>query len=191
MKAKTGIGIVHGRFQPFHLGHLNEYILKAKEKCQFIIVGITNPDPTHTLPDESNLSRTREINNPLSFYERLIIVQDALIEAGLKHSEFTVVPFPINFPQLLKYYTPAEGTHYLTIFDEWGDNKTDKLKSYGLTTSVLFRKDISEKDISSTMVRELMIKKGNWQELVPKSTVKHLENWQLRERLIKMRHQSI
>ena len=185
------IGIVHGRFQPLHLGHLNDYILKAKERCDFLIVGITNPDPTHTLPDESNLARTRPQNNPLNFYERLIILQDALFEAKLKNDEFTIVPFPINFPQLLKYYTPEEGIHYLTIFDEWGENKNDKLKKYGLKTSILYKRDNSEKKISSTMVRELIVRKGNWKELVPKSTAKHLEDYQLHDRLIKIRSQVI
>jgi len=184
------IGIVHGRFQPLHLGHLNDYILVAKKKCNFIIVGITNPDPTHTLPDESNLSRTRPHNNPLTYYERLVILQDALIEVGLTHSEFTIVPFPINFPQLLKYYTPEDGIHYLTVFDDWGDNKTDNLIRAGCKTSILFKKDVSEKKISSTMVRELIVKKGNWENLVPYSTIQHIENYQIRDRLLKIRSQS-
>jgi len=185
------IGIVHGRFQPLHLGHLHDYILCAKKQCDFIIVGITNPDPTHTLPDESNLSRTRPHNNPMTYYERLVILQDALIEVGLDRSEFTIVPFPINFPQLLKYYTPETGIHYLTVFDDWGESKTNSLKRAGCKTSILFRKDISEKTISSTMVRELIVKKGNWESLVPKSSIQHIENYKIRERLLKIRNQSI
>jgi nicotinamide mononucleotide adenylyltransferase len=36
---KRTIGVVHGRFQPFHNGHL-EYVLSAKQKCDFLYVGI-------------------------------------------------------------------------------------------------------------------------------------------------------
>jgi cytidyltransferase-like protein len=36
-------GMIHGRFQPFHLGHL-EYLRGAAGRCDEIIVGITNPD---------------------------------------------------------------------------------------------------------------------------------------------------
>jgi cytidyltransferase-like protein len=36
---------VHGRFQPFHYGHL-EYTLAALACCDHRIIGITNPDPS-------------------------------------------------------------------------------------------------------------------------------------------------
>ena len=35
---------VHGRFQPFHVGHL-EYVQLALGLGRFCYVGITNPDP--------------------------------------------------------------------------------------------------------------------------------------------------
>ena len=38
------IGVVHGRFQLFHLDHL-KYVLGAKARCRHLVVGITNPDP--------------------------------------------------------------------------------------------------------------------------------------------------
>ena len=55
-------GMVHGRFQPFHVGHL-EYALTALHRCEHLIVGITNPDPSlvvaeSTDPQRHGLKRT-------------------------------------------------------------------------------------------------------------------------------------
>lgn len=41
------IGVVHGRFQPLHLKHM-EYILAAKVRCRKLYIGVTNPDNLHT-----------------------------------------------------------------------------------------------------------------------------------------------
>ncbi len=35
-------GVVHGRFQPFHLDHL-KYALAGLTHCDYLFVGITNP----------------------------------------------------------------------------------------------------------------------------------------------------
>ena len=45
-------GMIHGRFQPFHLGHL-EYLRGAAERCDEVFVGITNPDPTGSGPNRA------------------------------------------------------------------------------------------------------------------------------------------
>src|SRR4030042_5015193 len=101
------ICIVHGRFQPFHLGHL-KYALAAKKKCDLLIVGITNSDPSLTKYDKANPYRSLSISNPFTYFERLSMIKEALIEGGVKRSKFEIVPFPINKPKLLKYYIPIE-----------------------------------------------------------------------------------
>lgn len=45
---KARYGMIHGRFQPFHL-HLT-YLRAALELCQTLIIGITNPDPRPSHP---------------------------------------------------------------------------------------------------------------------------------------------
>ncbi|HKI05901.1 MAG TPA: adenylyltransferase/cytidyltransferase family protein [Thermoanaerobaculia bacterium] len=181
------IGIVHGRFQPIHNGHIDGYINLARPKCDHLIVGISNPDPTHTLPDPVNTSRTSPQNNPLSFYERLTLVQAALIEEGFTRNDFHVVPFPINFPQLLHYYVPEEGVHFLTIFDEWGRKKRRNLESHGYKVDVLAERDIGEKTISATEVRDRILKDKNWRELVPKSTHTILDSMRIKDRIRRLK----
>jgi cytidyltransferase-like protein len=181
------IGVVHGRFQPIHIGHIDGYIKPARAKCDHLIVGITNPDPTHTLPDPVNASRTSPQNNPLNFYERLTLVQAALIEQGIPRNDFHIVPFPINFPQLLKFYVPGNCTHFLTIFDEWGRKKRLTLELHGLRVEVLKEADISEKSVSATEVRERILKNRNWRELVPKSTHSLLDSMEIKDRIRKLK----
>jgi nicotinamide mononucleotide adenylyltransferase len=79
------IGIAHGRFQLFHLDHL-KYVLAAKERCRRLVVGITNPDPTLTKFDQADPHRSLETDNPLTFYERFVILREALLETGLDFS---------------------------------------------------------------------------------------------------------
>ena len=50
-------GMIHGRFQPFHNGHL-EYMRGAAEQSDELWVGITNPDPARILPEASDPART-------------------------------------------------------------------------------------------------------------------------------------
>ena len=119
---KDEIGVMHGRFQIFHNDHL-KYALEAKKKCKKLIVGITNPDITQTGFDGSSKHRHLPEENPFTFYERLLMVEAALIGAGLGRGEFEIVPFPINKPELIQNYVPKTAKFYLTITEEWGRKK--------------------------------------------------------------------
>jgi len=149
MVAQIETGVVHGRFQVLHHDHL-KYILAAKERCRHLVVGITNPDPLRTRDDEADPARSKPRENPLTYYERYQMLRAALLDKGMGVEEFSLVPFPINFPELYPHYLPPEATFFLTIYDEWGEKKFRMFLSAGLAVEVLWRKPRAEKGISSS-----------------------------------------
>ena len=74
-------GMAHGRFQPFHRGHL-EYVLAALARSEHLIVGITNPDPWQTRAEAADAQRHTPEANPFTFFERQRMIRAALHEAG-------------------------------------------------------------------------------------------------------------
>jgi nicotinamide-nucleotide adenylyltransferase len=179
----TKIGVVHGRFQPLHLEHL-KYFLAAKKKCDFLIVGITNPDPSLTKDDETNPQRSLDTSNPFTYFERYFMIKETLLEAGLKRDDFDIVPFPINFPKLIKNYVPIEkSVFYMTIFDDWGRKKKQTLEKLGAKVEVLWTGKIEEKKLTSTEIRKRIREGKDWKDLVPPAVYRIIKEWKLDERL--------
>lgn len=162
-------GVVHGRFQPFHNDHL-KFVLAALEKTEVLYIGITNPDPSSTKFDAADPKRSADSANPFTFYERLEMIRESLLGLGVEVDRFRIVPFPINIPELWEHYAPPEATYFMTIYDAWGEKKFSMLKEKGLPTELLWRKDIADKGINATQVRD-HIKAGTaWEHLVPAGT---------------------
>lgn len=165
------IGVVCGRFQPLHNGHL-DYIINALNQSEHIIIGITNPDPGLTSPDPTCIHRSIVSSNPFTYYERYIMIRNSLLEIDINYYQFDIVPFPINMPQLYRYYAPLEAEYFVDIFDEWGDKKIELLKSGGIKNiSTRSFKNIDKK-IRSTIIRSLMKSNGDWRRLVPCAVIK-------------------
>ncbi|MFW9785970.1 MAG: adenylyltransferase/cytidyltransferase family protein, partial [Candidatus Heimdallarchaeota archaeon] len=99
-ESKYEIGVIHGRFQVLHNDHI-KYLMAGKNMCNYLVVGITNPDPSLTRDSEANPHRSKPFANPLTYYERFLMIQAALLEQGLSYTEFSIVPFPINVPELI------------------------------------------------------------------------------------------
>ncbi len=78
----TARGMIHGRFQPFHNGHL-AYLRGAAARCDEVFVGITNPDPSRIKPEASDPLRHLPESNPYTYVERLLMVEAAALDAGL------------------------------------------------------------------------------------------------------------
>ncbi|MFX1571659.1 MAG: nicotinate-nucleotide adenylyltransferase [Promethearchaeota archaeon] len=181
-KHKYKIGVIHGRFQVLHNDHI-KYLLAGKEFCEHLIIGITNPDPSLTKYSKTNPHRSTPLSNPLTYYERYVMVQAALLEQGLSLSEFSIVPFPINVPELIKYYVPIDAIFFLTIYDDWGRQKKKYFESLGLKIHVLWEVPLEKKGLSSRDIRESMIKGEPWEHLVPKSVVKYMKEWKIARKL--------
>ena len=175
-------GVIHGRFQILHHDHL-KYLLSGKAFCRHLLVGITNPDPVLTLEDSSDPERSRPDANPLTYYERAVLMRLALAENGIPLDAFTIVPFPVNRPELYRYYVPLDAVFFLSIYDDWGRKKKRIFEESGLTVYVLRETSAAQKGISATTVREAIIQNQPWEHLVPASVAEKLKQWNISARL--------
>jgi nicotinamide mononucleotide adenylyltransferase len=178
----TEVGVIHGRFQVFHNDHL-KYVLAGKARCRHLVVGITNPDPMLTRDDPADPQRSDPASNPLTYYERYVMVREVLIATGLTYRDFSMVPFPINFPQLYKHYVPLDATFYLTIYDDWGRRKLEQFRAAGLITEVLWMRSLDEKGLRASDIRKKMASGAPWEHLVPHGTAQLMKDWGIPERI--------
>ena len=185
VKAPAPVGVIHGRFQVLHNDHL-KYLLAGKKRCEHLVVAITNPDPVHTKQDNMDSHRSSVAANPLTYYERLLMIRAALTGAGLGLETFTIVPLPINFPELYKHYVPLDAIFYLTIYDQWGEKKLAMFKELGLTTEVLWQRPQEQKGLSSTEIRRKIAAGEKWESLVPPGVAALVNTFNLRRRLGKL-----
>lgn len=168
------IGVIHGRFQIFHLKHM-EYMLAVKMRCRKLIVGIMEPDGGRTE------------RNPLTYYERFEMIHDALIDFGVKREEFEIVPFPIERGEVLLNYVPQEAVYYMSMVDEFEEEKLKILDILGLKTEILWRKSPGTKGITGTEVRECIAAGKEWRSLVPKTVYQYMVTRGLDERIRRMK----
>lgn len=177
------IGVVHGRFQVLHNDHM-KYILAAKEKCEHLIIGICNPEDALTKYSSANPHRSKHSSNPLTYYERAECIKLAMQEEHISLSDFTIVPFPINYPERLFNYVPLEACFYMTIYDDWGREKYHTLHDeLGLHVDVLWDVLTCEKGISASDVRQCIHEGSEWSQYVPSSVYNYIVSRKLDYRI--------
>lgn len=153
-------GLFVGRFQPFHLGHLNAIRDVLKEVDELVIV-IGSAQYSHNLDD------------PFTAGERLVMVRKALEEAGIDYARIWVVPVPDVHLHMM-WVSAVEG--YTPKFDVVYSNEplTRRLfiEARYEVKSIRFHK---RKVYSSTEIRERLLKGESWEELVPKSVAEFIK----------------
>ena len=153
-------GLYVGRFQPFHLGHLDA-IKEVLSKVDEIVIVIGSAQYSHN------------IHNPFTAGERLVMVRRALEDAEVDYSRLWIVPVPdvhlhMLWVSALEGYTPRFNVVYsnepLTrrLFMEAG-YKVENIRFF------------QRKLYTSTLVREKMLKGESWTSLVPKSVADFID----------------
>ena len=173
--------MVHGRFQPFHNGHL-EYLRGAADRCDEVFVGITNPDPERIKPEASDPLRHLPESNPFTYVERLLMVKAAAPDADLDLARLHVIPFPVNEPELWRAYVPDDVVQFIRLFSDWGGTKLERLRDAGYEVVVLDAG--AEKEVSGAEVRAALREGGDWESLVPPGVAEVLKRLERRVRVL-------
>lgn len=176
------IAAVHGRFQPLHKGHV-EYILEAKKRCDFLWIGITQYNISSLVATSNDPHRQMPKNNPLTYFERIIIITSSLIDEGLSKDEFSCIPFPIETTEYLMNFLPTSVPMFTTICDEWNTHKISLLEKHGYSVEVLWKRD--NKVYEGIEIRRKILENDKtWKDMVTKKTTELLLEYKIRERLL-------
>ena len=161
-------GILIGRMQPVHNGHM-QVIEKILEEVDEIIIGIGSAQISHELQD------------PFTAGERIVMLTQALADANIDSSRYYVIPmqdikFNSIWPAHVKMLTPPFSIVYSgnslvkQLFSEYG---------FEVRQPPLY----DRLHLSGSEVRRRIINDLNWKELVPKATVEFIDEINGVERL--------
>ncbi|MDP2121069.1 MAG: adenylyltransferase/cytidyltransferase family protein [Hoeflea sp.] len=169
------VSSIHGRFQPFHRGHL-EYALAALDRSDRIIIGITqhNNESLRWSALDVAKHRSEPEANPFSYVERIEIIEAALTSEGIDKSRFSFIPFPIETPNELSQYLHRDVIVYTTVYDEWNESKINLLRREGYNVEILWKR--SSKDFEGKQVRRLITEgRPEWRSMVPEGAIPIIE----------------
>jgi cytidyltransferase-like protein len=170
------IGCVHGRFQPPHKGH-REYILAAKELCDFLWVGITQYDLLTKKECALAPHRSEASANPLTYCERIDLLSKMLVAENIPRRSFAFIPFPIDEPNHLSQFLPTSVTCFTTIYEPWNREKIKALKGLGYDVRVLWERTVEQKLFSGGKIRQSIRKGDNeWEQSVPAAILSDIKN---------------
>lgn len=182
-------GVIFGRYQIFHLKHM-EGVLAAKMRCNKLYIGITHPDiVAYAATSPLDVNGVTKMDNPLTYFERMEMIQGALRDFGVKRKEFEIIPFPISQPDVIKQYAPKDATYYMSICTPWDEEKYRILQSQGLKLEVLWRRNQDEMGMTGKAIRELItMNNSEWQQYVPRSVSEYIIGHGIDRRIRDLNH---
>jgi nicotinamide-nucleotide adenylyltransferase len=154
------IGLVIGRFQPFHLGHV--YVIhKALQKARTIVIGIGS-------------SNVKGEENPFSYTQRKKMIERFILHEKLQKRVSKIVPLQ-DFPDdtdWLKNTINRVGVPIDVVVgnNDWVNHIFEKA-GYRVFRLGYYRRDTLE----GNKIRKLMQEGKQWQDRVPSYLVESID----------------
>jgi len=153
-------GFVIGRMQPVHNGHI-EVIKKTLEEVDEIVIGIGSAQLSHTLKD------------PFTAGERIMMLSQALADNKIDASKYYIIPMEdIQLNAIWVAHVKMMTPPFSKVFS--GNSLVQVLfkeEGYEVSIPPLFNR----KELSGTEIRKRILNDNDWENLVPKSTFKIIE----------------
>lgn len=153
-------GLFVGRFQPFHLGHLNAVrgILKEVDE---VIIAVGSAQYSHRK------------NNPFTVGERVVMIRRALEEAGIPTSRYWIIPIPDLHIHMVWV---SEVIGYTPKFDVVYTNEPLTRRLFVEAGFEVRPIPFHERETySATEIRTRILNGENWEELVPRAIAEYIK----------------
>lgn len=157
-----------GRFQPFHLGHLEaiKYILNTANE---IIIAVGSSQESHTL------------ENPFTAGERIYMIRLALDEEKIDPRRYYIIPVAdVYIHSLWVSHVCSQVPKFDVVYSNEPLTRRLFIESGFKVESIPFYK---REICSATEIRRRMLLDLNWEELLPKSVAAYIKEINGVERL--------
>ena len=159
-------GLLIGRFQPFHLGHLDAVLFGlSRTENLFICIGSSN--------------KSNEKKNPFSAKERREMIISSIEASMIDRIKIFDIP-DIDNHEKWTFEIDRIVPKYEVIFTNDEFTKTLFEKRQMNVIPVILK---DREKFSGTNIRQLITEDKNWQDLVPEGTQKVLDKINANERL--------
>ena len=159
MNEKPIRGIMVGRFQPFHKGHLS-LVKQILEDCDELIIAIGSAQYNYIFQD------------PFTAGERMLMIHKALSEARIDLTKCYIVPI-INDENNARWL--AHLRSMVPPFDILFSGNEFVRALVGEDVKIKKPKFVSKKYYNGTYIRKTISKKDNWKKLVPNGVAEIIE----------------
>jgi len=167
-KTKFSRALYVGRFQPFHLGHLEaiKYILSNARE---VIIVVGSAQESHTL------------ENPFTAGERIYMIRLALNEIGVDPGRYYIIPvIDLDIHGIWVSHVCSHVPKFDVVYSNEPLTRRLFIESGFRVESIpFFKRELC----SATEIRRRMLAGSSWEELLPKSVAAYIKEINGVERL--------